>query len=76
VIDLKDEWTTLKGQLAQQMSIIREVMRTQDASGNRLDHEEWSRQHAERQSEVSHKMDELREKLQAHEVGIQFSVTH
>ena len=70
VIDIKDEWTTLKGQMTQQASILQEVIRLQQRVGSHLDHEEWLQQHNRNKSEVEELMRELDDKLLTHEVCV------
>lgn len=68
VIDIKDEWTTLKGQMTQQASILQEVIRLQQRVGSHLDHEEWLDQHNRKKAEVEEMMRDLDDKLLTHEV--------
>jgi len=67
VIDIKDDWTELKGQMSQQASILQEVMRLQQRVASHADHNDWSVKHRKRQEEVESSVRQLEVKLQAHE---------
>lgn len=68
IIDIKDEWTTLKGQMSQQASVLQEVMRLQQRVASHLDHSDWETEHNKMNEELDIVMAEIEGKLRAHEV--------
>lgn len=68
VIDIKDEWTSLKGQMGQQASILQEVIRLQQRVGSHLDHQQWLDEHEKKKSELEELMRDLDDQLLTHEV--------
>lgn len=68
VIDLKEDWMTLKSQVQQQSAVLQEALRVQQKAGGADNHHGWQEQYEKRRTERDAVMCELQTKITNHEV--------